>query len=165
MVLVGCSGRTVATEDSSALPQPAADSTGAPKTTFYHLEGKIDAVNLALEPDGTFHWTINGCDFFGGDCGVWVAEGSGAILTPHSSLPSFDWVNDGTFAAKVVRVTLRPGPAGDQVTASGVQTDGQPFKQTWKQGRVCPECGGLGPTALYPCSDPLPTPANCTQQP
>ena len=163
VALLGCSGRTVAADDGAVAP-PAAER-GASDTTIYHLDGMVDAVNLALLADGTFHWTIDGCDFFGGDCGVWVPEGSGAILTPNAGVAAFNWVNGGTFAARAVRVTLRPGPAGDQVTASGLQLDGQPFKQTWNEGRICAMCGGLGPTGLQPCSDPLPPPATCTQHP
>lgn len=160
--ITACSNRTVDNSNNNDAFGSIRADVGSPQTTIYHLEGKVDAVNLALEPDGTFHWTIDGCDFFGGDCGDWTAEGSGAILRPRTGTGFFTWVHDGSFAAKAVLVKLRPGPAGDQVTASGVQLDDQPFKQTWTLGRICPACGGLGPTALYPCNDPLSPPGTCT---
>lgn len=155
-----CSGRSLPPVDGA----PLAVADGAPSgQTTYHLEGTVDAVNLVVVPDGSFFWTINGCDFFGGDCAIWTKQGVDIELRPIDARLLFRWVQGGSFATEVVRVTLRPaGP--DQVTADGVTTGGTAFKQRWSLGQICPSCGGLGPTALYPCSDPLAPPESCVDE-
>jgi len=158
LMLAACSGRSLSPTDGA--PPVVDDGAGPTGLTIYHLEGAVDAVNLVVVPDGSFFWTINGCDFFGGDCAVWTKHGVDIELRPTDARLLFRWVQGGSFATEVVRVTLRPaGP--DQVTADGVTTGGTAFKQLWSLGQICPSCGGMGPTALYPCSDPLLPPAPC----
>ena len=137
------------------------DGSEPPAATIYHLEGLVDAVNLAVSPDGTFFWTIDGCDFFGGDCALWARQGSGMQLEPVPGKPSFRWVHNGSFGTEVTRITLRPGPGADQATADGVTLTGVAFQQLWIAGRICPRCGGLGPISLYLCPDPLAPPPDC----
>jgi len=156
----GCGSRSVTVADRGTPATDAAVDAEPRLAGLYHLR-MVDAVNLSLEPDGTFHWAIDGCDFFGGDCGTMLDEGMDTMLVPNHGSSTFTWVHGGSFATQVVEVILRAGPAAGQATAQGVKTDGSTFTQIWTTGMVCAKCGGMGPISLYPCPGPLPRPPLC----
>jgi hypothetical protein len=156
----GCDSRAVTVADRGLPATDAALDAEATLSGLFHLQ-MVDAVNLSLEPDKTFYWAIDGCDFFGGDCGTLLQMGVDTMLVPSHGSSSFTWVHGGSFATQVVEVILRAGPTAGQATAQGVLTDGGTFTQIWTSGRVCAKCGGMGPISLYPCPGPLPRPTFC----
>ncbi len=121
----------------------------------YFVPDKVDATNLVLEADGTFRWTIDGCDFGGGDCGVWKrSQPHTIVLLPSPGKTKFNW-NGGVGVSAVTEMNVVGDPSGDlvmQISSPGEK----PLAQRWKQGRVCAVCGGgLGPTGQKQCTEPV----------
>jgi hypothetical protein len=158
--LVACGSATDSTVTSSGgssgvAPSPA-PSSASPDTTLlnvYHLD-QVDATNLELRPDGSFQWTIEGCDFGGGQCGGWTKKNDAFVLSGGPS--GLEWSYGSSFKERVT--ALEASRAGDDLVVSGVTASGEAFTQTWKKGRSCALCGGtLGPTGQAACRDPLPS--------
>jgi hypothetical protein len=158
--LFACGGATDATGTSSSgssgvIPSPSASSPFAPDTkllSVYHLD-QVDATNLELRPDGSFQWTIEGCDFGGGQCGGWAKQDDKLVLS--GGPPGLEWSYGGSFKQRVTALVATK--KGDDLVVSGLTASGESFTQLWKQGRSCALCGGqLGPTGQSACSDPLP---------
>lgn len=128
----------------------------------YHLPSEegatvVDAVNLQLDEDGTFAWTVEGCDYCSGDRGVWKEAGQALVLSPRSGT-SLRWFHGVTFkfAVKEVRVEAGEGPGAIRVTGISEEMQ-EAFVQDWPAGRMCPNCdSGLGPDGFALCDDPLP---------
>lgn len=119
----------------------------------YFVPDKVDATNLVLEADGTFRWTIDGCDFSGGDCGIWKrSQPHTIVLLPSPGKAQFAW--DGREGAGAVTQMNVVGDAnGDLVMPISVP-GAKPLAQRWKQGRVCVVCGGgTGPTGQKQCTE------------
>jgi len=162
LLFVGCGGSTEPAPTSSSSPSaspsgtPATNDPAAFEGVFHHEQ--VDATNLRIDSDGHFHWTIEGCDFSGGDEGRWKAHPEGGILLePANGYDYFEWSSGGfRDRAVALRLTLE----GDVLTVKGTMDNGEPISQTWKAGCVCPVCGGnLGPTGQNNC--PSPTPDIC----
>ncbi|MBX3191064.1 MAG: hypothetical protein KF819_28970 [Labilithrix sp.] len=157
-VLGACGGTT--SEGASAPSESISGSAQAApsesvSTTFgiWHRE-QVDATNLEIKPDGTFLWSIEGCDFGGGGCGRWQADAEGIVLQPLEGNVSFEWSHQG-FKDRVRFIRIKR--EGETVAIRGMIVDGESFTQTWKSGRSCAICGGsLGPTGQEACSTPLP---------
>lgn len=158
ILLFACGGAT--STGSSAAPaedggvlETAPDESVTSTFGIWH-RAQVDATNLEIKADGTFRWTIEGCDFGGGDCGVWKAHPEGGIvLRPAAGDTSFEWMGSGfRDAASALRVTR----VGDTVVIRGT-VGGEVRDQKWELGRVCAQCGGtLGPTGQNACDVPLP---------
>ena len=114
----------------------------------YHLDGVIDAYNVQLHEDGSYHGSSFGCDFWDSGRGRWEREGLTLRFLPESEEESADvwWPWFG--GEKQIVATLHSGgfvveePGGDE-------------QQIWTPGGVCAECGGgLAPSGLDLCDDP-----------
>ena len=147
--------------EASAFPSaPAAVDAGVEATVptpalgtvkqIFHTD-TIDAHDLVILPDHTFFWEVNGCDFHGGGCGVWVADGTNLVLTAAAPGKSLNWAG----VPPATKVTLTPTKSG--VLSARIDTVSGPLVQTWIPGQVCAVCGGgLGPTEKpKACSRPL----------
>jgi hypothetical protein len=129
---------------------PRAEWTGT-----YFMPDKVHATNLVLEADGTFHWTSDGCELDGGDCGVWKrSQPHTIVLLPATGKTEFGW-NGGVGTSPVTQMNVVGDPSGDLVME--IRSPGEkPLAQRWKQGRVCAVCGGAtGPTGQKPCTEPV----------
>lgn len=120
----------------------------------FHLS-RVDATNLEIRADGFYKWSIEGCDFGGGQCGYWkTGEGGKSIILDGG--PATEWSHDGSFKARVTQLRVTPDGQGG-VEVQGITTGAESFRQTWEGGRVCAVCGGsLGPTGQEACDAPLP---------
>ncbi len=117
----------------------------------YHEVSESDAENLEFRSDGTFVWTMNGCDTFGFQCGEWKQSLDGTItITPTGAVPRpFHWGEH----VDVVAV-------GDGLVVRSVNASHKTITEKWKRGRVCAACDvgtGLGPGAPpRPCDEAMP---------
>lgn len=158
---------SVAAASVDASVDVAVAAPGAPDAAFaspsmlgvFHRNEGPDERNIEIDPDGTFFWRIYGCDFGGGDCGVWSAVGTGAgtnlVLTPKPPATTMTWDDGVTFARKVTKVVVRD--RGGSLEMRVFAADGEKPVQAWYPGRVCAPCGGgLGPSGkLAPCTKPM----------
>jgi hypothetical protein len=142
--------------DGGASSETAGNAPNAPEPPdpvlgTYHLT-QVDATNLQLTADGVYRWTIEGCDFGGGQCGHWTKNDKGEILLTAERL---EWSWDGSFKQSMRWLKVKP-------TAEGVHIEGETdayehVEQDWAKGRSCAVCGGnLGPTGQKLCDAPLP---------
>ncbi len=122
---------------------------------FLHEVDGIDSTNLWLNEDGSFVWTINGCDFSGGGLGRWsVVSDSEITLLPPEGEDAFLWLDDISFMNEVESVTLTPADTGFVADASDNSTT------RWATGASCADCGGdMGPTGQDECEQPFGYPA------
>ncbi len=162
---LGCSLTTTGLPDDrfpiDASIDTASANDSAPITLpgrVFHLPGPVDAVSLGLWDDGTFRWDIDGCDFRGEGCGTWHLVGTTIVLTPSPGSTTFPWVAGAGFRNPADHVDLVVGNTG--LTAEVFLHDGTRVSQTWPDGRVCPVCAGLGPSAVVACDARLM--ARCT---
>jgi len=153
LLLAACGGST------SSAPSGSSGSSGSSGTStpdsfvgIYHLD-QVDATNLELRADGLYQWSIEGCDFGGGQCGTWKADDEGNIVLESGSA-AVEWSYDGSFKQVVQTLTIKKN--GGDVTVLGVTDKGKSFEQSWKKGRSCAICGNVGPTGQEECSAPLP---------
>lgn len=157
--LAACGGSTESSGASSSGSSGASSSGASPTPSgapvalgIYHLD-QVDATNLEIRADGAFQWTIEGCDFGGGQCGAWTERNGKLVLSGGPQ--GLEWTHAGSFKQRMQTVTVTQ--SGDDVTVSGTTNDGESFTQTWKKGRSCAVCGGqLGPTGQEACTVPLP---------
>jgi hypothetical protein len=123
----------------------------------YHVAGAADAVNLVLEADGTFRWTLDGCDFGDGDCGVWKKSQPHTIVLLSSAATAnatFAW-NMGVGVSETTRLDVSTDASGDLIV-SLPQEGAKPTAQRWVKGRVCAICeGGDGPSGQQACTEPV----------
>lgn len=122
----------------------------------FHQEGLLDEVNFRMEPNGTFRWTIYGCDFCSGGEGRWESGTNGVTLLSASGQPRFNWIVHPSFLAPVDSVVITEDAGG--FVADGIvhwQDGDKPFHQSWPRGRICAQCGFLGPTGLVGCDEPV----------
>lgn len=155
-----CGGSTIdpspspASTSSTSAPPPAAPADGSGAPAVWH-KAQVDATNLRIDANGWFRWSIDGCDFGGGDGGRWEPHPEGGIvLKPGPGYDFFEWSADGF---RDHAVALRLTRTGDTIQVSGTMENGDVIEQTWKEGCVCPVCGGnLGPTGQGSCSSPPP---------
>jgi hypothetical protein len=146
------------TTDATPAPPPEPVVPEGLRGPFHLVPEPVDPTNLALYDGGTFAWSMNGCDFFGSDVGVWVPDQGGVVLSPAPGQTDFQWhVASPSIADPVVEVRLAPAPGG--LRASVTALDGTVSEQSWELGGRCPICGGLGPTDTEPCEDPALPPA------
>lgn len=144
--------------DASVAPPVKATAPDAgpagPMQGIFHRDEGPDERNLEIDPDGTFFWRIYGCDFGGGDCGVWSVAGTTLVLTPKPPATTMTWDDGVTFTRKVTKVVLRDKGANLEARISA--DDGEKLLQAWFPGRVCAPCSGEGPSGkLVPCNKPL----------
>jgi hypothetical protein len=148
LLLVACGGTTTPSESAPGSPEAEAPTVGV-----YHLD-QVDATNLEIRADGAFQWTIEGCDFGGGQCGSWEKKDGKLVLS--GGPPGLEWSHDGSFKAKLRALVVTRD--GDDLLVAGQTETGESFTQTWKKGRSCAICGGqLGPTGQELCDAPLPS--------
>lgn len=149
LLAAACGGSTSATPAGSS--GTATDAEALVGT--YRLD-QVDATNLEIRADGFYQWSIEGCDFGGGQCGTWKTDASGNVVL-ESGDADIEWSYGGSFK-QIVR-TIQLKKSGDDVTVLGVTDTGKSFEQSWKKGRSCAVCGGnLGPTGQEACATPLP---------
>lgn len=151
------SEKGTAAAPAAQAPAPPADAASmqAPDATVpadllgvFHLvePTALEAYNLRIHERGAFRWSLNGCDFFGGDRGRAVSSDVNTVtlLADHGE-DTFSWVlADVVVSTVTARVTLN-------AVAPGViraEFDGR--QQTWMSGAICPPCGPTQ-TELYPC--------------
>lgn len=123
-------------------------------TGVFHLPGP-DEVNLALEPDGTFHWRFSTCSSSRAACGQWSAKGSLIVLTPLAGAPTLDWVDDAAPKAKVTHVDVADHAGRLEMRA--YRDDATSAASVWLPGRVCGDCKGPLPAAPVACNTPFPS--------
>jgi hypothetical protein len=108
-----------------------------------HALGKADASTLTFEADGTWLWTLYGCDVV--DCagGNWIVEGDDLLLTALAGRRLF-WDRE---PAEAVHVRHRRD--GDV----SVRADSREADSGWAYGARCADCcgGGPGPEDTYAC--------------
>jgi hypothetical protein len=153
LVLAACGG-AAATPDSSSAPAPSS----SPAPGIYHLD-QVDATNLEIYPDGTYAWSIEGCDFGGGQCGAWKPNQVGNLVLSAGSA-DLEWSYGGSFRQKLASAMVVK--KGDDLEVVGETDDGERFTQTWRRGRSCAVCGdtasgSLGPVGQQECDEPLPS--------
>lgn len=139
--------------------EPDSGAPGLPASLAgtYHLSGKVDAVNLVLEEDGRAWWSIDGCDFSGGDCARARTTSAGLVIESAGSEP-LQWDFGGSFAARPDSVVVED--ASDPATLVIRVTRGREMEsQRWVRGAICPKCAGEGPESLHACRAPRITPA------
>lgn len=146
------SGESTSSGSSGVSPSSPISPEAGPLVGVYHL-AQVDATNLEIRADGAFQWTIEGCDFGGGQCGSWTRQDGKLVLS--GGPPGLEWSYAGSFAAKLRALVVTKN--GDDLLVAGQTVDGEAFTQTWKKGRSCAVCGGqLGPTGQESCTTPLP---------
>lgn len=146
-----------ASADAATSAGPADGGLVAPRFAgVFHLPAS-DEIDLALEPNGTFHWRIAGCSAVQTSCGRWAAKGSLVVLTPVGTATTLEWVNARSRVEHVTRVDVAEHAGHLELRA--YLPDGTSFAQVWHPGRVCAPCGGEGGTPPSLCNSPLPS--NC----
>lgn len=119
----------------------------------YHRPDESNAVNLVLEGDGTFRWTIDGCDVTSGDCGQWRKSQPHTIVL-LSSKPTFLWSERGG-TSEVSKLDVVGEPNGDLVIMMP-SPGAKPTAQRWKRGRVCAACERGNAASHETCNAPVP---------
>lgn len=131
-----------------AIGTSAAEAMNPTVDVFHYGAG--EALNLAIGADGTFVWTLDGCDVIGGDEGRWEKESGGRLtLLPARGRDTFRW-SDGRFVGRVHELHLVRSAMGVEV--EGRMETGETLRQSWTRGCVCPVCATLGPERLEACS-------------
>lgn len=129
---------------------------------LYHLPDRVDAVSLEIQPEGTFRWRVSGCDYFGGDEGLWRPSEEGILLLPLSGEATFLW-NVGSATLDVDRLDVSPDAIDEALLVTGFgESAAEP--QRWIGGGLCTICGQssdptmlqLGPTGFELCDNPFP---------
>lgn len=157
-LLVACGGNTTSSTTTTNA-DAAAPATAATALVGVYHHAQVDATNLDLRDDGTFVWTIAGCDFAGGGCGTWTDDGRALTLRSSNGKP-LTWSHDGSFVFRIDWAVVTKTDDGASVTAR--PSDGSPdFTDTWKAGRVCPICSGGGPSGERECNEALPDAVAC----
>lgn len=124
---------------------PARNVLAAPEGV-YHAENEVDALNVQLNADGTFHATFCGCDYDGAAGGRWRRDDDRIVLLPPAGTETFFWIGVGRVRELRGRLTPQAILVGEGLDA-----------KRWAPGRVCSICGGsLGPTGQRSCPEPLP---------
>src|SRR5260221_5075223 len=154
--LVGCGNVSTTSSDNHADAAPA--SAASSLVGVYH-HAQVDATNLDLRDDGTFVWTIAGCDFGGGGCGTWTDDGRGLTLTSSGGKPLM-WSHDGSFQFAIDWAVVTKTDTGVSVTARPADGSAD-FTDTWSTGRVCPICTSGGPSGQKSCDAALPDAVAC----
>lgn len=119
----------------------------------YTLERSVDAINVTLEPDGTFHWTLEACDARTGDCGEWrKSQPHVIVLLPAAGRTSFTWPSDsgGDSRAQL----LVTSPDGRALAVEHPQNGEKPLVDRWTPGRTCATCSSSGITKSA-CNAPV----------
>jgi hypothetical protein len=130
--------------------QPAELTPPSGDALLLHAVDVVDAWNLSLNDDGTFHGTLFGCDIADAFRGSWLVYGDAVVLLPDDG-EELEWF-DKVDPVMLVRLTRRDDGL---VAAEAVREAGSTF-MTLTEGRVCACCAELGPEALQPCDGPLP---------
>lgn len=145
---------SVATPEAAVRATPDAGAA-LPMLGIFHRDEGPDERNLEIDSDGTFFWRIYGCDFGGGDCGVWSPVGTTLVLTPKPPATTMTWEDGSTFNRAVTKVVVRDKGANLELRVFAA--DGEKLLQAWFRGRVCAPCGGgEGPSGkLFACNKPL----------
>jgi hypothetical protein len=138
--------------------EPTAN-VGPARGALYHLADVADPTTLELSSDGSFRWVTNGCDFVGGDKGLWITEDATVVLLPRAGKAQFRWHAGREGIRQRARVVLRS--SGDGFQADSGLADAL---QSWLPGARCPQCsasnpqpnGGLqlGPVGSTACAEP-----------
>lgn len=103
-----------------------ASDAAVPIAGLYHLaELQVASANLRVDTDGTFRWAIDGCDFFGGDRGVWTSDGVALTLRSATAGQQFMWMGPSSGKA-VTSVTLAPSTGTDISAMFTVKGAGAP---------------------------------------
>ncbi|HEY5926213.1 MAG TPA: hypothetical protein VIV11_31225 [Kofleriaceae bacterium] len=137
-----------------AQPDDPGDQTLPPAFSGFFHHDAVDAVNLRISDDGTFQWTIYGCDFGATVDGVWTRSGETIVLRSADAAP-LDWSHGGSFRFQVDHVEV-VAIDGRLDAVGKTATHGVAFEQSWAAGGVCAVCGGpLGPTGQCACADPF----------
>jgi hypothetical protein len=120
----------------------------------YSLDSAVDAINVVLEQDGTFHWTLDACDAQGGDCGEWrKSQPQTIVLIPTSGKTSFNWpTSSGVGEAQQLIVTSLPSGG---ISVEHPETGEKPTFTAWTPGRQCAACGGASGVTKSACNTPV----------
>ena len=132
---------------SEAAAAPAAPVPAWAVGVFHPASHFADAVNLMILEEGTFGWSISGCDFGADDHGTAQVTTHGElVLRPLPGRTTFDWM-DPVGRLPVESVVLRPADGGGLLSESSLG------ELVWAPGGICPVCcrGWLGPCGLEPC--------------
>jgi len=148
-----CSGVIIALAFIGCAQEPEDQTLPVAYSGVFHHDA-VDAVNLRINDDGTFKWTIYGCDFGASVEGVWTRSGDRIVLRSADGA-QLDWSNAGSFRFPVDYVEVVAVDGQLDVTGK-TNLGGVAFEQTWPSGGVCVACGGqLGPTGQCACADPF----------
>jgi hypothetical protein len=148
------------------LPQTGCRRPTSPFVGTYHLvdEHRGGAHNLQIKANGTFLWSVEGCDSIGGDNGYWEPTGDGIALRPRGTgwlvrdpSPDFRWEGaDGLPTHRVRQLVVRAGADGSVIVSGDLEQ--APIEERWIAGEVCAPCASrhAKPGPLVACSRPLP---------
>lgn len=120
----------------------------------YSLDSSVDAVNVVLEDDGTFHWTLDACDAQGGDCGEWrKSQPHVIVLLPAAGKKSFDWPS-GEGVGEETRLLVTSLPGGG-ISVEHHEDGEKPTFRAWTPGHLCATCGGASGVTKSACTTPI----------
>jgi hypothetical protein len=143
------SGCTESSKPDNANDNDASEQNLLPEELdgLFHLVGDVGDANptsLRLVADGTFAWGVSGCDYLGGDVGIWTREADNIVLHPSEGRERFLWSKEHV-VGPVERVVIAANEAGLEATPPS-----EPAQQ-WQPGGVCPVCSTYEAIA---CDDP-----------
>jgi len=125
-------------------------------------DSALDAINVSLDPDGTFRFLFDECDARATACGVWTSQKDGFVLSsdPKLDTNTFQFF-DGTKLVRATSVAISLISDKGTVKITGATADGSTFETSvWNEGQVCAQCGREGPSAVVACTTPLPVTCN-----
>lgn len=103
----------------------------------FHRPSPVDANVLELRADGTFIFTLGGCDAVDCAWGTWARDGNEIWLRPPDDELSFRWPDEfAMHAVDAVHLSAR----ADGVVARVTAPDRESFEQTWLNQGLAVDC-------------------------
>lgn len=159
----GSSGGTSGSSGAGSSSGSSGSTSGGTPSPFtpshvYSIgDPALDAINVSLDPDGTFRFLFDECDARATACGVWTSQKDGFVLASNPNLDTntFQFF-DGQKLVMATSVSISLVSSEGTVKVTVQTADGATLRtSTWNEGQVCAQCGREGPSAVVSCSTPL----------